>query len=260
MADLLEKVQPVIEQYGTTQQHDAFYASQILMIYRRDRYVASEELLTIARKHLSLAIKLGDQRKVAEAQFGLGFALLWYGALDEAESALQQALRTADQASHRYYLTLCLTYLTIVYRKKGAMEKTREYLQKSIVAATDRQMPGYIATALANRAWLDWRTGELDAAERHGRQALEGWKQVPFVVSFQWTALWPLMAVALEKNQLEQAVAYAGDLLAPEQQALPQDVTLSLQEAIQVWQDDQAEVTRQKLESALVLAQEIKQL
>jgi hypothetical protein len=68
------------------------------------------------------------------------------------------------------------------------------------------------------------------------------------------------MAVALEKNQLEQAVAHAGNLLAPEQQALPQAVTIYLQEAIQAWQDDQHEVARQNLEGTLALAQEINQL
>jgi predicted ATPase len=260
MADLLEKVQPIIEQYSTPQQHDAFYGSKILMIYRRDRYVTSEELLTVIRKHLSLALEVGDQRKIAEAQFQLGFALLWYGALDEAESALQQALKSAEGSSHLYYLTLCFTYLTIVYRKKGLVENTREYIKKSIAAATKRQMPGYIATAQANQAWIDWRAGDPDAAEKHARQALAGWKQVKFVSSFQWTALWPLMTVAVEKDQIEQAVQYAADLLAPEQQALPQTVTATLEQAIHAWQNNQLEVTRQQLAHALTLAEEINQL
>ena len=230
------------------------------MIYRRDRYVVSEELLTVIRKHLSLAFDVGDQRKIAEAQFQLGFALLWYGALDEAESALQQALRSAEGSSHQYYLTLCLTYLTIVYRKKGSLEKTRDYLTKSIAAARNRQMSGYVATAKANQAWLDWRAGDLEAAESHGRQALEGWGQVAFVFSFQWTALWLLMAVAAEKGQLEQAIQYAGELLAPEQQALPQAVTVTMEQAIHNWQNEQPEAARQKLVRALVLAEEINQL
>jgi tetratricopeptide (TPR) repeat protein len=260
MADLLEKVQPVIEQYGTTQQHDAFYASQILMIYRRDRYVASEELLAITQKHLALALEVGDQRKVAEAQFQVGFALLWHGELDAAESALQQALSSAERSSHLYYLTLCSTYLTIVYRKKGIVERTQAYIKKSINAAKKRQMSGYVATAEANQAWLDWRAGDLEAAERHGRQALASWRQVKFVFSFQWTALWPLMAVALEKDQIEQAIVCAGKLLAPEQQALPQAVTATLEHAIQAWENNQPAGARQILKNALTLAKEIKQL
>jgi hypothetical protein len=153
-----------------------------------------------------------------------------------------------------------LTYLTILYRKKGSLKKTRDYLTKSTAAATNRQMFGYVATAKANQVWLDWCAGDLDAVERKGQQALEGWKQVAFVFSFQWTALWPLMAVAVERDQLDQAVRYAADLLAPDQQALPQTVTAFLEQAIHTWQNDQPAAARQKLAHALALAEEINQL
>jgi tetratricopeptide (TPR) repeat protein len=260
MAELLDRVQPIVAEYGTTQQRDAFYSSKILMIYRRDRYVTSEELLNIIHEHLNLALEIGDQRMIAEAQFQLGFALLWYGNLNEAKSALHQALKSAEVSSHLYYKTLCLTYLTILHRKQGSLENTREYIKKSLAAAEGRQMIGYVGTAKANQAWLDWCSGDIESARYHGHQALDAWRQVEFVSSFQWTALWPLIAVAVHQDQLEQAVQYSVELLLPEQQALPQAITKALEQAIHTWQNDQPHITHKHLQLALTLAKEINHL
>ena len=66
--------------------------------------------------------------------------------------------------------------------------------------------------------------------------------------------------MSIKKGQLEQALQYAGELLAPDQQALSQEVTITLEQVIHAWQNDQPDITRQKLELALTLAKEINQL
>ena len=260
MVALVEKMQSAVEQYGSPQQHEAFYGSQLRMYLRRDRYVISEEMLDISRKRLSAAVDVGEKQKVADAQFQAGFILLWYGDLDQSEAALQRALKLAEQSGYLYTQTLCFTYLAILYRFRGRVQQVKEYIERSIAAATERQMINYIGTAKANQAWVDWRQGDLAAAESNGKEALKLWGEVPFSYPLKWAALWPLMGVAVEKDQIEMAVQYASDLLAPEQQRLPDEVLASLEGAMHAWQSNQPGVARQKLEHALALAEEIKQL
>jgi hypothetical protein len=66
-----------------------------------------------------------------------------------------------------------------------------------------------------------------------------------------------LIAVALARHQIVEAVSHARALLAPEQRRLPAALTAALQTAIQVWEAGQPETARAHLEQALALAQEI---
>jgi class 3 adenylate cyclase/tetratricopeptide (TPR) repeat protein len=260
MAALVKKIGSAVERFGNPPLHEAFYSCLARMYLRRDRYVVNEELLDISRKQLSAATETGDKQKLADAHFWTGFILLWHGDLDQSEIVLKQALNLAEQSANLYTQTLCFTYLAILYRFRKQIPQVQEYIESSIITATKRQMIDYIGTAKANQAWVDWYQGGLATVESNGKEALKLWRQVPYIYPFRWTALWPLIAVALEKDQTEQAIQYASDLLAPEQQQLPPTVTASLEQAIQAWHADQPEVARQKLGRSLALAKEIKQL
>ena len=256
ISELVEKIQPIVEQYGIPQQHAAFYSGQALLYFRRDRYVVTEELLDVSQKLLSTALAIGENRRLGKAYFELGFALLWYGDLDEAEAAIRKALKLTDQSGDLYFKTLCFTYLAILYRKRGLVKETQEFTQFSLASATERQMINYISTAKANQAWVSWREGNSDEAEVYGKEALDLWGQVPFVYPFQWTALWPLIAITVEKSQLDQTLVYVRALLEPDQQYLPGVIEECLQKAIHAWEEGKPEVTHSKLEEALELAKE----
>ena len=75
--------------------------------------------------------------------------------------------------------------------------------------------------------------------------------------SFQWTALWPLIAVALTRDQVSEAVGYAQALIDPSQQRLPNAVAATLENSIQAWQDDEPAMAQEHLKSAIALAQEM---
>jgi tetratricopeptide (TPR) repeat protein len=154
----------------------------------------------------------------------------------------------------------CLTYLTILYRKRGQLERARQYASRSLTLATAGQMVEYVGTAQANLAWVAWREGDLAQAEAKGRAALELWRQLPAAHSscaFQWTALWPLVGVALAQDRTAEASACARALLAHTQQRLPDALTAVIGKAIEAGERGESETACASLGQAIELAQEL---
>ncbi len=219
--------------------------------------MVSEETLRYARIALAAYQKSGNLIKIGWAQYNLGFYYLWLGDLDEAEAQMQAALAMAEQTGDVMAQSHCLTFLAIAKRKRGQVEETRRSSERSLQMATATQRPEYIGTARANLAWVAWRAGKLSEAQVLGRAALELWQQTPLVYPFQWTALCPLIGVALAQDQLSEAIAYARALLTPEQQRLPGSLATPLEAALHAWDSDQPDVARTQLQQATAPAQEL---
>ncbi len=111
--------------------------------------------------------------------------------------------------------------------------------------------------AQANLAWIAWRLGDIAEAEELGRAALDLWQRGQWVYAFHWTARLPLLAVALEKEAVPEALDHARALLDPQQQRLPQLLEAALEEAIQVEDDGQPEATRSRLQQSVELAKDL---
>jgi hypothetical protein len=112
----------------------------------------------------------------------------------------------------------------------------------------------------ANLAWVAWRLDNLAETQAHAHAALDRWQSLPLEYPFQWTALWPLLAVALTKAQIAEAVDYERALLHPLQERLPETLTTALQAAIQAWDAKEPETACTHLQRAMVLAQELRYL
>jgi len=199
MADLAAQVRPAVEQHGTPNQCISFFLSLASMHGRRDRYVVSEETLDLCQTALAISQEAENPSDIAWARFMLGFNQLWHGDLDGAEKQMQAALALSEQTGDVVHQSRCLTYLTILYRRRGQLERARRYASQSLASATAGQMLEYIGMASANLAWVAWHEGNLAQAEEEGRAALDLWRQLPAAHSscaFQWTALWPLVGVA----------------------------------------------------------------
>lgn len=121
-------------------------------------------------------------------------------------------------------------------------------------------MPEYIGTAEANLSWVAWREGDLEGARKHGRSALASWQKLPkghASCAFQWTALWPLIGVALTRDEDAKAVSYARVLLESSQQRLPDALAAELEDVVHTWDAMKPETTRAQLERAITLAQKM---
>lgn len=121
--------------------------------------------------------------------------------------------------------------------------------------ATAADLRVYIGVAWGNRSWLAWRRGELEEAHRCGRKAVELW-DAHGAYPFQWTALWPLAAVAARTDDLPAAIGCARTLIHTSQAKLPDPLTASLESAVGSWDANDQAAARVALERAVADAAE----
>jgi DNA-binding SARP family transcriptional activator len=256
ITELVEKTRPVVERSGTQAQRATFFQNLYMMSIRRDRGVL-EESLGYARSALAARQESGSATEIALARFFLGFAYLFYGDLDEAEAHIQAALAVGERAGDVVLQSRCLTYLTIVYRKRGQVEETSRYASRALRVATSLHWPEDVAMARANLAWVAWRQGNQSEAQATARAALDGWKALQVDYPFHWTALWPLISIALAQDQLSEAINYVRMLLAPQQLVLPDALRTAIEAATQAWDSGRREVACAHLQQAAALAGEM---
>jgi tetratricopeptide (TPR) repeat protein len=257
------RLQPAVERYGAPSQRAVYFQNLGWTEFRRDRHVATAEMVALVKAALAAQQEAGNQAGIPAAQFGVGFALLWSGDAQGAMEPLEIALHLAEQTGDVSLQARCLTYLTIAHRQCMQMEETQRYAARSLEVATAAHMPEYVAMAKANHAWLAWRAGDVASVQELGQAALELWHQLPAghaSAPFQWLARWPLIAVALRKDQFASAVDHVRVLLDPGQQRVPDELTANLEQSIRAWDSRALESARAILHRSLALAQELRYL
>jgi DNA-binding SARP family transcriptional activator len=263
MEETYRQIGPRLERYGTLQQRRQQVQSIITMRLRRDRFVISEESLSLSRAYLADSLEEGHVPTIAVAHFRLAFYLLWHGSLDEAEAEATRALELARHTGDATLTARCLTYFTVIHRRRGNLSAVRTFAEHSLAAATELGMADYIGAARANQAWLRWREGDRDEAGAHAQAALAAWAGMPAASApymFQWLALLPLIALALEADAplaIGEAVTHARQLLHPSQQRLPDTLTEPLEAAIQEWEAGDAAAAVTLLRQATAPAAEM---
>jgi hypothetical protein len=149
--------------------------------------------------------------------------------------------------------------LTIICRRRGQVEETRRYAERSFVIASAANMPEYQGMACANQAWLAWLVQDWDAVDELGRAALAFWRQahgVPGATVFAWAAHWPLLAAAFSRQAYERAVDHVVALLDPQLQRMPDALIAALERARQAGGQPDADALHNCLRHALALAHE----
>jgi tetratricopeptide (TPR) repeat protein len=254
MVELAEKMQPVVEREGTPVQRARFFFSLVLMGLRRDRYRVSDETLAHARAGLEASRESGVWGEILTAVFEMGFCHVWRGELDPAESWLQDALQLAEQMGDAERKVLSLSYLTVVCRKRGDVERVRALIPRSLAAAQAAGMPMYIALAKANRAWVAARSGNAADAETDARAAMDLYAVAPAPVTA--FALWPLIGVELARGQHVEAIEHARQALQPPQHRLPARLETVTQEATRAWEGGDVAAARSLMNEVVELAKQ----
>ena len=258
MAALSERARPALEEHGAPAQRARFFVALSLMDYKRDRYLIGDETVGNSLAAVSASEEADDLGVKALSQFILGFSYLWHGDWDEAEEPMQIGLRLAERTGDVVLQSRCLTYLTVLYRKRGQVDQVRDHVPRCLDAAAAAQMPEYTATAWANLAWVAWREGNLTEAEALGREALGLVEQLsPSLAFYQWSALWPLLGVSAVRNRTSESVDHARALLAPTQMRIPDALAALLEGATRAWESDHPDRTRAELDRVLESAREL---
>ena len=105
--------------------------------------------------------------------------------------------------------------------------------------------------AIANRAWVAWRSGDEETAAADAQAALQMWEGLPVRYMFDWMALWPLVAIAFASRHIEQAAEYTRRMLSPPQQLLQQPARTLAEDAVRAWDVGQPAETRELLHRAV---------
>jgi class 3 adenylate cyclase/tetratricopeptide (TPR) repeat protein len=251
MARIAEKARRAVSHTATAPQRAQFFVSLAMMAYRRDRYAIDDDTLANARAALTAWEASGQPSEISVGHFNLGFAHLWRNELDEAEQHLQAALALTERTGDVVHQSRCLTYLAVAARKRGRVEEVQRYVAQVLPVASAGQMLEYLGTARGNLAWIAWRKGEMAEVTFNGRAALEVWQKLSIVYAFQWTALVPLFAAALQSRAIETAVDYARALLAATQQRMPDPIGDTVADGVRSWDEGQRDTAQATLDRAL---------
>jgi class 3 adenylate cyclase/tetratricopeptide (TPR) repeat protein len=246
---LIDQVRPVVEAHGSADQRKGFLLSVFGLSMRRDRYLVTDETLEVVRA--ASAIPQADLLSSGWARFNLAFALLWHGDMGEATIVLRNCLADAEQCGDAELRSRSLTYLMVVARKQGDVEEVRKAIGSVIERAREASLPEYEAMAIANRAWVAWRTGETETATADALTALDIWERLPVRYFYDWMALWPLLAMSLAAQHTDQAAEYARRMLPPPQQLLQEPVRAMVENAVCAWDAAQPAETEELLRSAV---------
>jgi tetratricopeptide (TPR) repeat protein len=251
MSELKEQTQALLDEVGTAEQHASFYSRLNQMSFLQNRYYMSSENVALARKALRYAQKSENARLIARQRFHLGFSLLWHGDLDDAVAVLQKSLATAKELGDSWLQNQCLVYLTIPYRLQGNISQVM-VLQPDLIEIS-RQVGNktYIGVSLANAAWLHYRAGEWRQAQAQAEAAVATWDSTMY--PFQWLALWILLAVALQRDRLPDAIDVARAMLDSEQQQ-QEGVHVFLEKAVAAWEANDQSTSQIRLATAVELA------
>ncbi len=251
MTIIIEKAQPIVEQYGTATQRGQFYLAVCLRDAMRDRYVVSEKTVLYCRNALAVIQQTEDRNSIGFAHLTLGGSLLWSGHIDEAATHLHEAMRVGEQVGDATLCARCLTFLPFIYRQYGEVEEVRKIVTRALVVPETRKNP----VITGHRAWLAWRDDDRSLAESYGRSLLEDRQHQQQVNSFYWTGLWPLIGVVLAQEKLAEAIDYVHILLEPTQQPPSKELAILLEVALREWDAGQQQQAHSLLQQAIPLAE-----
>ena len=260
MTALMERLEPLVPRHGTPVQRAELFTHLLERNLRRERYRLSEETLSYARAALAAYEEVGQSDRIADAKFNVGFVLLFRNQLEEALEVIDTALALTRRLGIASLEGICVAYRTLVYRKRGEVDETHRSCSEIVAGQSPVRRPEYLGLAHGNLAWVAWRRGDLGQVEEHAAAALRCWQQATVSYAMQWTALLPVVAARLAAGQIAAAVEDARRLLDPAQEQLAPPLAATLTQALAAWEQDDDQLTRDRLTATVGLARDLRYL
>lgn len=233
MQSIIAQVKPLVQKRGLPQHQAQFFRALVQVQLRLERYMPSLNTIEYARAWVRASAEGGSTANCIDAKNSLGTVLLWQGAILEAQPIFESLLKELDKNGEITLKSRCLTYLTMVFRRRRDTERVRELSQRSLSAAQAAGMNDYIGAAKANLAWTAWMDGGIGDALRLGEEAMAQWQGLSLVYPFQWLARFPFIAAALAADRAAAALPHLPLLLNLNQQRLPDPLAAAIENAIQ---------------------------
>jgi len=255
MRELAESIRSVVEQRGTPLQRGKFFEKLALSHLTGSRYRPTEECLELAELAVSKSRGSDNLSEISNIRFVLGFVHLWRRHFIDAIRHFEEAHVLAERCGNLVVQARCLAYLPVAQRSNGSLDQTRAQAERALELARKLAMIEYVAMAKANLAWVAWKQTRFSDCEKLGQEALELWHGMEDPYSFDWMALFPLIATAMARKQTEDAVKLAEGLFSDNQHPIDAEVMSATKQAIDSWLKGDRSVTETQMRSALETAE-----
>lgn len=258
--ELRTKLKSAVDRFGTLYQQARFMQLGIASEFRRRRGVATLEMVAASQTAFRLFQAAEAYTVLPSVRFLVGFMQLWSGNPQGAQEPIQTALATAEQTGDLSLQARCLTYLALAQRQCQRVDEAGQMATQGLAIATMAHMPEYIGTAHANLSWVAWKEGNFEQARQHGAAALAAWGQLSpghGSTLCQWTALCPLLALALDMGEIATAIDYVQLLHNPVQMRLSDALIALFEQALFAWENGAPELVPPLLRQATALAQQL---
>lgn len=114
------------------------------------------------------------------------------------------------------------------------------------------KVPFYLFPVKGFYSWLSWKENDLSGAEKYALEALKIQNQAP---TPNGVAKWPLLASYIAQNRISEAIPHVQDLLLPYQIKIRQEVVDVMEKAIQQWQNEEIDLTKESMINVIAMAQ-----
>jgi tetratricopeptide (TPR) repeat protein len=258
LIDLLEEIRGPLERSGTARQRARYWidcvgASRFML----DAMRPSDAMLEIALRCVTEADGSEDVRLMAHSRFILGLCRLTRSELEEAGSALSEAARMTEDIGDAEWLCRSLIYLGIIARRRGDLDGVLETLERVEPLVEHPGFALYRGAAIANRAWLAWRSGETADAVRGFDEALHVWAETKLPYPFIWIGAMPALALALDRGDIVTAAGHAATITGSPARTLPDEVEELLRSGVETWGAGDEDGARRAFERSLKRAAEM---
>jgi adenylate cyclase len=255
MRTLAKQYQSAAAEHGTPIQRSKFFLMQSLSLLTGSRYRPSEECLNLAQLAVGASEATDDLSETSHVRFVLGLVTLFRGNFGEAIAHFAAALQISQRCGDLVTEARCLTYLAVAHRRNGDVDLAKQFADRTLALASKLQMAEYVAMAKANLAWVSWKERHLNDCEKLGTEALDLWHGMEDPYSFDWMALFPLMAAAIARNQIEHAIKFADGLFSENQHPINDEVMAATKQAIHSWKNGDGVLAESQLGTALQTAE-----
>ena len=194
--------------------------------------------------------------EAAHIRFVLGLVNLFRGNFSEAMEHCDAALLLGRRCGDSVIEARSLSYLAVAHRRAGHIREAQAFAIETLTLAAKIDMVEYVEMAKANLTWVAWKDQRLDDCEKLGNEALKLWHVMDDPYSFDWMALWPLIATALARKQIDRAIKHAEGLFPSNQHPIDDEVMSATQQAIESWNNGKIDLAESQLKSALAVAQQ----
>ena len=254
MRALANQYQTAANEHGTPIQRSKFFLMQSLSLLTGSRYRPSEECLSLAQSAVKASEASDDLSETSHVRFVLGLINVFRGDWREAIAHCATAFRMSQRCGDLVTEARCLSYLAVAHRRNEDVDLAKQFADQTLALASKLQMTEYVAMSKASLAWVAWRERQLDDCEKLGNEALELWHGMDDPYSFDWMALWPLIAVALTRNDIESAIKFAEGLFPDSQHPIDEAVMSAAKAAIHTWKNGDTDSAAAQMQAALRVA------